>query len=43
VQCTATNDVKANHQISGITGLPWTEVGGELLTVEGVMMPGKAR
>jgi ATP-dependent Lon protease len=26
-----------------VTGLAWTEVGGELLTVEGVMMPGKGR
>src|SRR5208282_1240217 len=25
------------------TGLAWTEVGGELLTIEGVMMPGKGR
>ena len=24
-----------------MTGLAWTEVGGELLTIEGVMMPGK--
>ena len=24
-------------------GLAWTEVGGELLTIEGVMMPGKGR
>jgi len=24
-----------------VTGLAWTEVGGELLTIEGVMMPGK--
>jgi ATP-dependent Lon protease len=26
-----------------VTGLAWTEVGGELLTVEGVMMPGKGK
>ena len=26
-----------------MTGLAWTEVGGELLTIEGVMMPGKGR
>ncbi|WP_018698232.1 endopeptidase La [Amorphus coralli] len=25
------------------TGLAWTEVGGELLTIEGVMMPGKGK
>src|SRR3569832_2582192 len=26
-----------------VTGWAWTEVGGELLTIEGVMMPGKGR
>ncbi len=26
-----------------VTGLAWTEVGGELLTIEGAMMPGKGR
>jgi ATP-dependent Lon protease len=26
-----------------VTGLAWTEVGGELLTIEGVMLPGKGR
>ena len=26
-----------------VTGLAWTDVGGELLTIEGVMMPGKGR
>ena len=26
-----------------VTGLAWTEVGGELLTIEGVMMPGKGK
>ncbi len=25
------------------TGLAWTEVGGELLTIEGVMLPGRGR
>ena len=29
---------------SGVaTGLAWTEVGGELLTIEGLMMPGKGK
>ena len=30
-------------QIGAVTGLAWTEVGGELLTIEAVMMPGKGR
>ena len=29
--------------VGAVTGLAWTEVGGELLTIEGVMMPGKGR
>ena len=29
------------HQVGAVTGLAWTEVGGELLTIEGVMVPGK--
>ncbi len=29
------------NQIGQVTGLAWTEVGGELLTIEGVLMPGK--
>ncbi|MCF3933196.1 endopeptidase La [Acuticoccus sp. M5D2P5] len=30
-------------QIGVATGLAWTEVGGELLTIEGLMMPGKGK
>ena len=26
-----------------VTGLAWTEVGGELLSIESVMMPGKGK
>src|SRR5215204_1883566 len=30
-------------QVGVATGLAWTEVGGELLTIEGVLMPGKGK
>jgi ATP-dependent Lon protease len=30
-------------QIGIVTGLAWTDVGGELLTIEAAMMPGKGR
>ncbi len=29
------------HQVGAVTGLAWTEVGGELLTIESVTTPGK--
>ena len=35
--------VELDDQVGVVTGLAWTEVGGELLTIEGVMMPGKGR
>jgi ATP-dependent Lon protease len=34
---------ETEDQVGVVTGLAWTEVGGELLTIEGVMMPGKGR
>jgi ATP-dependent Lon protease len=36
-------EIEAEDQVGVVTGLAWTDVGGELLTVEGVMMPGKGR
>ncbi len=36
-------EVEGEDLVGVVTGLAWTEVGGELLTIEGVMMPGKGR
>jgi len=36
-------ETESEDQVGLVTGLAWTEVGGELLTIEGVMMPGKGR
>ncbi|MCA1403163.1 endopeptidase La [Ensifer sp. IC3342] len=36
-------EAERDDQVGVVTGLAWTEVGGELLTIEGVMMPGKGR
>jgi ATP-dependent Lon protease len=36
-------EAELEDQVGVVTGLAWTEVGGELLTVEGVMMPGKGK
>jgi len=35
--------VDENNEIGQVTGLAWTEVGGELLHIEATMMPGKGR
>src|SRR5450759_554454 len=32
-----------NNQVGQVTGLAWTEVGGELLTVEAAKLPGKGK
>ncbi|MCE7029950.1 endopeptidase La [Jiella avicenniae] len=36
-------EAELDDQVGVVTGLAWTEVGGELLTIEGVMMPGKGK
>jgi ATP-dependent Lon protease len=36
-------EAEAEDQTGVVTGLAWTEVGGEILTIEGVMMPGKGK
>jgi ATP-dependent Lon protease len=35
--------VEDNDQIGQVNGLAWTEVGGELLTIESAVMPGKGK
>src|SRR6195952_3281337 len=36
-------EIESDDQIGIVTGLAWTDVGGELLTIEGVMKPGKGK
>lgn len=36
-------ETEGEDMVGVVTGLAWTEVGGELLTIEGVMMPGKGK
>jgi len=36
-------ELDEQDQVGVVTGLAWTDVGGELLTIEAVMMPGKGR
>ncbi len=36
-------EVEGEDLVGVVTGLAWTETGGELLTIEGVLMPGKGK
>jgi ATP-dependent Lon protease len=36
-------EAELEDAVGVVTGLAWTEVGGEILTIEGVMMPGKGK
>src|SRR5712672_230510 len=36
-------EVEEEDQVGVVTGLAWTDVGGELLTIEAALMPGKGR
>ncbi len=36
-------EIEDQDQIGVVTGLAWTDVGGELLTIEGAMMPGRGK
>jgi ATP-dependent Lon protease len=36
-------EVEDKDQVGVVTGLAWTDVGGELLTIEAAMMPGKGK
>ena len=35
--------VEDNNRVGQVTGLAWTEVGGELLTIESAIVPGKGK
>lgn len=36
-------EAEEKNQVGQVTGLAWTEVGGELLTIEAALMPGKGQ
>jgi ATP-dependent Lon protease len=36
-------EIEDQDQVGVVTGLAWTDVGGELLTIEAAMMPGKGK
>ena len=37
------NEAEEGNKVGQVTGLAWTEFGGELLTIEAVVMPGKGK
>ncbi|MGR3984885.1 MAG: endopeptidase La [Gammaproteobacteria bacterium] len=37
------NDIEQQNKVGQAAGLAWTEAGGELLTIEAVVMPGKGK
>ena len=37
------NGIEQENKVGQVTGLAWTEVGGELLSIETVVMPGKGK
>ncbi len=37
------NTIEQHNKVGQVTGLAWTEAGGELLTIEAVVMPGKGK
>ena len=37
------SDIEQQNKIGQVAGLAWTEAGGELLTIEAVVMPGKGK
>ncbi len=37
------NDAETKNKVGQVSGLAWTEFGGELLTIEAVVMPGKGK
>ena len=36
-------ETESEDKVGVVTGLAWTELGGDILTIEGVMMPGKGK
>ena len=36
-------EIEEENRVGEVTGLAWTEVGGEILKIESAVMPGKAK